>query len=126
MGLWDRDYMRQRRNEDGSPVVVFPRWWLIAGGALVLLLVVATTSSHGPRSSPLRQSPPGGPTQVHPVVVNVNVASFTELRTLPRISESLAQAIIDGRPYSSADDLLRVDGIGPKTLQRIRPYVKVQ
>ena len=93
---------------------------------MTLLLLVMIARSRGPRSGPLRQSSPVGLTQTHPVIVNVNVASFAELRTLPRISESLARAIIDGRPYSSPDDLLRVNGIGPKTLQSIRPYVKVQ
>ncbi|MFA7400635.1 MAG: ComEA family DNA-binding protein [Sideroxydans sp.] len=63
--------------------------------------------------------------QARPAVVNVNTASLTELRALPRVSEAVAQAIIDGRPYSSTDDLIRVYGIGPKTLEGIRPYIKV-
>ena len=33
--------------------------------------------------------------------------------------------VIAGRPYASVDDLLRVKGIGRKTLDEVRPYVKV-
>lgn len=118
--------MRRRRNEDGSPVVVFPRSWLVAGVLLVVVILIVATGSYGPRSSSRVHSSPMGSAQVRPVVVNVNVASFEELCTLPRVSGSIAQSSIAGRPYSSVDDLLRVNGIGPKTLQRMRPYVRTQ
>ncbi len=38
----------------------------------------------------------------------------------------MAQRIIEGRPYSSLDDLLRVKGIGEAKLEKIRPYVTVR
>ncbi|MFN8421342.1 MAG: ComEA family DNA-binding protein [Anaerolineae bacterium] len=53
--------------------------------------------------------------------VNVNTASAAELQTLPNCSASLAQAIIDYRaqngPFRSMDDLDKVSGVGPKTLE---------
>ncbi|HDM78188.1 MAG TPA: DNA-binding protein, partial [Deltaproteobacteria bacterium] len=33
--------------------------------------------------------------------------------------------IIAGRPYKTVDDLLKVKGIGPKKLEKIRAYVVV-
>ena len=52
--------------------------------------------------------------------VDVNTASLAQLDTLTGIGPVYAPRIIEGRPYSSVDDLLRVDGIGPITLQKIK------
>jgi len=41
------------------------------------------------------------------------------------ISPNLPERIIAGRPYKNVDDLLKVKGIGTKTLEKIRPYVVV-
>ncbi len=56
-------------------------------------------------------------------IVNVNTASAEVLDALPLISLAKAKAIIEGRPYSKPEDLLRVRGIGPATLDRIRPFI---
>ena len=53
-------------------------------------------------------------------VVNINTATLKELETLTGIGPSKAQAIIDARPFSSIDDLLKAKGIGEKTLQKIK------
>lgn len=62
--------------------------------------------------------------------VNLNEASAAELAGLAGITEELAQRIADDRSengrFSSVDDLLRVKGIGPKTLDRLRPYVTTE
>lgn len=52
--------------------------------------------------------------------VDVNSATVDELMTLPRINETLARRIIAGRPYARVEDLEKVSGIGPKTLEGIR------
>ncbi len=44
---------------------------------------------------------------------------------LPRIGSVTAQKIIEGRPYSANEDLLRVSGIGEKTLEGILPYITI-
>lgn len=60
--------------------------------------------------------------------IDINSAGWTELAQLPEIGEALANRIIETReregPYTSLADLDRVPGIGEKTLDRIRPYLR--
>lgn len=56
-------------------------------------------------------------------IINVNTASVDQLMTLPRVNENLAHRIVAARPYATVDDLRRVSGIGPKTLEGMRPRV---
>lgn len=59
--------------------------------------------------------------------VDLNRASQAELETIPGIGPVKAAAIVARResagPFTSLEDLLEVDGIGPATLEAIRPYV---
>ena len=61
--------------------------------------------------------------------VNVNIAGVGELDSVPGISRTVAQAIVNYREASGAftevDQLLDVPGIGPSTLAAIRPFVSV-
>lgn len=59
-------------------------------------------------------------------VVDLNEATFEELQRLPGIGPKLAELIIASRPYHKVDDLLRVSGIGPKNLDRLRGLVRVE
>lgn len=72
-----------------------------------------------------KTKPAATPTQEATTIINVNIASVEELMTLPRINESLARRIVAGRPYAKVDDLEKVMGIGPKTLEAMRPRVTV-
>lgn len=54
-----------------------------------------------------------------PNSINFNNASAQELEKITGIGPELAQRIIESRPFSSINDLLRVKGIGEKTLQKI-------
>jgi len=60
--------------------------------------------------------------------VNVNTASLDDLLPIPGLNIRLAQNIITYRrakPFETVDELVRVSGIGPATLERMRPYVTV-
>lgn len=59
--------------------------------------------------------------------VDINQATWPELAQLPRIGETLARRIVALRqsagPYQSLQDLRRVRGIGPKTIEQVEPYL---
>lgn len=61
--------------------------------------------------------------------VDPNQASEEELCALPAIGPVLAKRIMEARkaqPFSRAEDLRRVSGIGPKTLEKIRPHLRFE
>ncbi|WFB36019.1 helix-hairpin-helix domain-containing protein [Kiritimatiellota bacterium B12222] len=62
-------------------------------------------------------------TQIATQSVNPNTASRDELMRIPNIGEVTALAIVEGRPYTSLNDLNRVHGIGPKTIAKISPWL---
>jgi competence protein ComEA len=53
--------------------------------------------------------------------IDINTATEAELESLPGVGPEIAREIIDGRPYGSVDELLRIKGIGTKRLAEIRP-----
>jgi competence protein ComEA len=57
--------------------------------------------------------------------LDLNKASAEELAdVLPGVGKVTAQKIVDGRPYTSVDDLAKA-GVSAKTLEAIRPLVTV-
>jgi len=55
-------------------------------------------------------------------LVDLNTATGKELQSIKRIGPILAERIIAGRTYKTVDDLIKVKRIGPKKLEKIRPY----
>jgi competence ComEA-like helix-hairpin-helix protein len=79
---------------------------------------------------PLGEVSPGGsvPKALPGTVLDLNAASLEELQTLPGVGPVLAARIADERerrPFARVEDLRHVSGIGVKTLERLRPYVRV-
>lgn len=124
MPLPGMDNFHQSRKENNALVLVIPRWLVFSALALIVLLSL-NTPRDARLSSPKISKPVESNEVPRPSIVNVNRSTLAELEALPMVSERIALAIIDGRPYSSVDDLIRVYGIGPKRLENIRPFVKV-
>ncbi len=61
--------------------------------------------------------------------VDLNTATSAELMTIKGVGPSVARRILDMRlrlgRFETETDLLLVSGIGKKTLERIRPFVRV-
>ena len=59
------------------------------------------------------------------VRMDVNRVSAADLEALPAVGKVIARRIVVERPYTALEQLTRVSGIGPKTLARVRPYLKI-
>lgn len=61
------------------------------------------------------------------LALEINTATAADLEALPGIGPVLAQRIIDYRQkhgqFKKIDDLIKVSGIGPKNLEKIKPYL---
>ncbi|MCL6502570.1 MAG: helix-hairpin-helix domain-containing protein [Pirellulales bacterium] len=94
-----------------AALVLLAAWWYVQGGW------------HG-RLVEFDQQPARPPE----FLVDINTADWPELAQLPGIGEMLARRIVESRrthgPYLSHQDLRRVRGIGPATLERLRPHLR--
>jgi DNA uptake protein ComE-like DNA-binding protein len=57
--------------------------------------------------------------------VALNKASRKEIAAIKGISRKLAEEIVSARPFKSLDDLLKVKGMGPKLLNKVRNLIKL-
>ena len=92
---------------------------VLVDGEQVYVGYVAKVSSSSSKSSKTRFTG----------VINVNRATKAEFDSLTGIGPVLANRIINYRsangPFLALDDLLKVSGIGSKTLERIRPRLSL-
>jgi competence protein ComEA len=68
------------------------------------------------------------PQQTARFEVDINSAAWPELSQLPGIGEALARRIVESReregPFADHQELRRVRGIGPRTLERLQPFLR--
>jgi len=93
-----------------------------AAGAETSPVAGAETAPAAPRHASRRTAPP-----LAPAGIDVDRADAAEFERLPGIGPALAARIVADRvargPFRSPEALLRVRGIGPRTLSRIRVYL---
>ncbi len=81
-------------------------------------------AAHPTESPPL---PSGIAEETRPKKLNLNRASVAELDDIPGLGEFRAEKIVASReshgPFSSIDDLQRVNGIGRKTVDMMSPFL---
>ena len=67
--------------------------------------------------------------EVSELKLDPNTATAEALTALPHLGPTLARRIVEARadgPFRSPDDIRRVRGIGPATLARIEPYLRIE
>lgn len=91
--------------------------------------VEVAVSPASPVSPGFSGSGDSGGTPQEGSLVNINTAGVDELDTLPGVGPSTAQAIIDEReangPFASAEDIMRVSGIGEKKFEKLEGLICV-
>lgn len=92
---------------------------------LLLLLCAALPAISGPAAveNPASKAVMQG-------TVNINTADAAQLTLLPGIGPKAADSIVAYRgsigSFTSIDDLVKVKGIGSKTLEKLRPYLSLK
>jgi len=57
--------------------------------------------------------------------IDPNTATVDEIMLLPGVGEVLAERIVEGRPYTSVEDLRRVPGIGEKVFAELKDSLQI-
>jgi competence protein ComEA len=100
----------------------WPRWRrCFSASLLCLLLTVSVAASAATVES--------GSAAERPEAVDLNKADLQQLQSLPGVGSAIAQRILDFReangPFERVEDLLKVRGIGEKSFEKLRPYLRV-
>lgn len=90
--------------------------------ALTLAFLLAATAFVRGLSEPPAAAP-GPPLPWRP---DLNRAPARHLVLLPGVGPVRARAIVEERPFAGVDDLQRVKGIGPATVELLRGRVEVR
>ena len=98
----------------------------------LIMLVVATAWGMATKQDVAGVSDKAGPEQVmqkSETIVNINQATEVELVALPGIGPVMAKKIIAWRaengPFKSLEDLKKVNGIGDKKFEKLKPLIQI-
>lgn len=73
--------------------------------------------------------PDAGPDGVGTTVIDLNTADSAALQTLPGVGPVTAESILTWRTehgaFTTVEELMEVSGIGPRTLEKVKPLVVV-
>lgn len=113
-------------------VVDAERIWVPVEGEELPAEVVDAAPTPGPASGTISETtaPDGtGAGEAASAQIDLNTADSATLQTLPGVGPVTAESILTWRTehgrFSTIDELLEVSGIGPRTLDKLRPRVIV-
>ena len=97
---------------------------LMAAGLAALLLMASAPSAAAPAGADSKETK-----QESVSAVDINSATVEELMSVPGIGQVIAQRIVEFRekngPYKTVDELLKVQGIGEKSLAKYRERLSI-
>ena len=116
----ERMTVRAQQPESERGIDPFDKFFHPAGEMPVQAAAKPAATPEATPAASEETTPSGFPAQTK---LDVNTASLAELENVPGIGPSIAEHIIEARPFKSADDLQRVKGIGTgKRYEKIRPF----
>lgn len=125
-----------------APIAAAPKWAAIALlGVVAIVAIVWVVLSNRTQpaivkapSAPQGTIQPGDTPPAQPAaagsLLDLNTATAAQFEHLPGIGPALASRIVADRSkngrFASVDQLDRVEGIGKKTIDKLRPYLTVK
>jgi competence protein ComEA len=97
----------------------------------VALIFVSTIGFAADTKAPAKPAPPAKPAVAKPEVkkeakkelIDLNAATIDQLKTLPGISDTYGQKIINGRPYAKKDQLKSKKIIPDASYEKIKDMI---
>lgn len=133
MGIYDRDYMRRdyipkQARRVPPPTKGMPYWRIIGLGLILIVAGVVMAAKLGTgkgrfTSPPKRTTASSEKPVKAPERLDVNSATYEQLRSIPFMTEATASSLIKLRPFKEWSELDTVYGIGPKRLEVLRDYL---
>ena len=124
----DRDAAERERRQERQLSLLYLLAILLS--CLLAAVVLLDSPKYGPTEFFTMSAPiTYGERDLLDAPVNLNTADAAELDLLPGIGETLAGRILEYREqiggFIQVEQLLEVQGIGEKTLKKLRPYVEL-